>query len=169
MRSLVASLLFGCLLAACGTGPAPAPVPDRSAAPAAPPAVPPATPAPPAASGAAPAPGALRVAEIVAQRPTTGRYALIGYVSKVYLCPPCPPGAQCKPCMGDNLVLSDAPRRLGNYAEMGPDDVVVFGERAAIERLEIGARYRVQVDVRATRSTSQPMNDLALASAEPSP
>lgn len=29
-------------------------------------------------------------------------------VTEVYHCPPCPPGAQCKPCIGDHLVVKDS-------------------------------------------------------------
>ena len=28
-----------------------------------------------------------------------------GYVSSVYECPFCPPGAECKPCIGDHVML----------------------------------------------------------------
>src|SRR5216684_3460234 len=29
------------------------------------------------------------------------------YVLEVHKCPPCPPGAQCKPCLGDYIVVAD--------------------------------------------------------------
>jgi hypothetical protein len=29
------------------------------------------------------------------------------YVLEIHKCPPCPPGAQCKPCLGDYFVITD--------------------------------------------------------------
>jgi len=29
------------------------------------------------------------------------------YVIEIHKCPPCPPAAQCKPCLGDYLVVTD--------------------------------------------------------------
>ncbi len=29
------------------------------------------------------------------------------YVLEIHKCPPCPPGAQCKPCLGDYVVITD--------------------------------------------------------------
>jgi hypothetical protein len=29
------------------------------------------------------------------------------YVLEIHKCPPCPPGAQCKPCLGDYIVVTD--------------------------------------------------------------
>jgi hypothetical protein len=29
------------------------------------------------------------------------------YVIEIYKCPPCPPGAQCKPCLGDYIVVTN--------------------------------------------------------------
>jgi hypothetical protein len=157
-----------CLLAlgaACSPGAAPTPTqePPSPAAPAptTPPQNAPATPSPPVPLPAVQRDAAFAgpsISDLNAKRPTSGRFTLLGYVSKVYLCPPCPQGAQCKPCMGDNIVLSDAPRRIDSYGEMGAGDVIVFGDRAAIE-----------ADVRQRRTTSQPLNDLELAAATPSP
>jgi len=28
------------------------------------------------------------------------------YVLEIHKCPPCPPGAQCKPCLGDYIVIT---------------------------------------------------------------
>jgi hypothetical protein len=51
------------------------------------------------------------VAQFVAQHPANGEYTLIAYIDEVYLCPPCPKGARCKRCIGDNVAISDSPAR----------------------------------------------------------
>jgi hypothetical protein len=34
-------------------------------------------------------------------------FRIEGYIFDVYRCPPCPKGAMCKPCIPDNVVISD--------------------------------------------------------------
>ena len=34
-------------------------------------------------------------------------FRIEGYVIQTYKCPPCPPGAMCKPCLGDHIVITD--------------------------------------------------------------
>ena len=36
-----------------------------------------------------------------------GPFKIEGYVIQTYKCPPCPPGMQCKPCLGDHIVVTD--------------------------------------------------------------
>ncbi len=36
-----------------------------------------------------------------------GPFRIVGYVIDIYKCPPCPPGAMCKPCIPDNIVVTD--------------------------------------------------------------
>ena len=36
-----------------------------------------------------------------------GPFRIEGYVIQTYKCPPCPEGAQCKPCLGDHIVITD--------------------------------------------------------------
>jgi hypothetical protein len=37
-----------------------------------------------------------------------GTFRIEGYVIDIYKCPPCPPRAMCKPCIPDNIVITDA-------------------------------------------------------------
>jgi hypothetical protein len=39
--------------------------------------------------------------------PIEGPFRIRGYVIETYECPPCPPGAQCKPCIGNYVVITD--------------------------------------------------------------
>jgi hypothetical protein len=36
-----------------------------------------------------------------------GPFRIEGYVLDIYKCPPCPPGTMCKPCIPDNVVITD--------------------------------------------------------------
>ena len=36
-----------------------------------------------------------------------GSFRIEGFVLDIYKCPPCPPGAMCKPCIPDNVVITD--------------------------------------------------------------
>src|SRR5438876_216399 len=38
---------------------------------------------------------------------TKGTFRIEGYVIDIYKCPPCPPGAMCKPCIPNNIVVTD--------------------------------------------------------------
>jgi len=72
----------------------------------------------------------------------TSTVTVWGYVSKIYTCPPCPPGAMCKPCMGDNIVLSEQDKKLDSYTLTG-SDLVVFTKDP--EALKLGARVVLEV------------------------
>jgi hypothetical protein len=102
------------------------------------------------------------VADLIGQAPTSGRFNVAGYVVRVYLCPACPPGAACKPCLGDHLVVSDQRHVLAPGDDLGASDVLIFGARADLQGLKIGNRYEMEVDVRGARSARQSINDLTL-------
>lgn len=38
-----------------------------------------------------------------------GAFIIVGVVIQTYKCPPCPPNAMCKPCLGDHIVVTDHP------------------------------------------------------------
>jgi hypothetical protein len=84
----------------------------------------------------------LSVAQFVAQHPANGEYTLLAYIDEVYLCPPCPKGAQCKPCMGHNITISDGPARAATPAG---EKLTVFITPSDGVRLQTGRRYRLRV------------------------
>jgi hypothetical protein len=100
------------------------------------------------------------IAELVAKRPTSGRATFVGYAAGIYLCPTCPPGAQCKPCAGDHGFFCDTARRVASHRELDDSCVTVFGERDAIERIRVGQRHRVEVEVLGHSSSGRPLRDL---------
>src|SRR5256886_6342657 len=36
-----------------------------------------------------------------------GTFIVVAFVIQTYKCPPCPPNAMCKPCLGDHIVVTD--------------------------------------------------------------
>jgi len=38
-----------------------------------------------------------------------GPFIVVGFVVQTYKCPPCPPQAMCKPCLGDHIEVTDHP------------------------------------------------------------
>jgi hypothetical protein len=98
---------------------------------------------------------ALKVSELAAKQAGKGTYEVEGYVIKAYHCPPCPPGAMCKPCMRDNVVLSDEPRHIDLYTEQGAAEVIVFTQGVEGAALEVGKRYRLKVEVQAQSTTDR--------------
>jgi len=94
--------------------------------------------------------------------PKKGAYYLEGYVVKVYTCPECPKGAQCKPCMEDNIVVSEYNRPLVDYSQVGKSEIIVFVRKPQVFKL--GRKYKFLVGVTNSKSTLEPINDLELIS-----
>lgn len=51
-----------------------------------------------------------------------------GYIAKVYNCPPCKNGASCKPCMGDNIVISEENKLLQTYT-LSDKELIIFVDK----------------------------------------
>ena len=50
-----------------------------------------------------------------------------GFVLFKYKCPPCPEGAQCKPCMPNNMVVGSKPQDAKDYsAVLGDQQLTVY-------------------------------------------
>lgn len=93
-----------------------------------------------------------------------GIYRVKGYVSKIYVCPPCPPPNLCKPCMRNNVVVSERRKRVESYSSLGNEDVVIFAPTA--RRFVVGRRYTLVVRITDAKSTGDPIGDVHLV--EPS-
>ena len=109
----------------------------------------------------------MRVRELRALRPTHGTFTIVGFLSQAYHCPPCPVGTYCQACIGSHAVLSDARHHVKSYEDLGPADAIVFASDTELQKLVIGNRYRVRVEVEPTRTTSMRMNDLKLLTVDP--
>ena len=106
----------------------------------------------------------LSVTEFRRLAPKSGFFSVSGYVSYIYKCPPCPPPAMCKPCMPDNLVLSENYSPDLPYPNSGEHLVIKTDEP---DNVKVGLRYWMTVKVEPTNSMNYGLNDLSLISSGP--
>jgi len=90
---------------------------------------------------------------------TSGNYNLKGYVTKIYTCPPCPKGAQCKICMRDNIVISEDRRLYENYISIN-NSLIIFIKNT--KQFELGEKYQLSINITPYKSTGWPLNDIEL-------
>ena len=102
--------------------------------------------------------------ELKQLNPTSGLYKTEGYVAKIYACPPCPPRAVCKPCMQDNIVISEQKKSLDTYT-LTDMDLVVFVTHP--EQFMLGAKYTYSIQVSDAHTTGDRINDVKLMSYSP--
>jgi hypothetical protein len=103
--------------------------------------------------------------QIKAEKGKLGAYRTEGYVVNSYTCPPCPPRAQCKPCMmATNIVISEENKSLESY-QLTDEDMIVFTKDAAA--FEKGKKYIFSIKVTDRKTTAEPMNDVELVEYSP--
>ena len=70
-----------------------------------------------------------------------------GYVVGDYVCPPCPPGAQCKPCVRPSAVFVAAtPGRRTIAVQAPPADVIAIATDNP-ERFRRGMGYAFEIEI----------------------
>lgn len=99
------------------------------------------------------------VSQFKDKNPSSGTYNTEGYIVKKYECPPCPKGAMCKTCMEDNIVISEINKVLDTYS-LHNTEMIIFVKNP--DQFEVGKKYRFSVQVRESKSTSEPINDIEL-------
>ena len=75
---------------------------------------------------------------------TTGEFIVEGYVVKIYTCPFCPKGQICKPCMKNNLIISENNNILENYF-LTNKELIIFTDN--VQPFELGQKYRFSVKI----------------------
>ena len=90
-----------------------------------------------------------------------GPFRIEGQVTDVHKCPPCPEGAQCKPCLGDYLVITDNPDEKDPALKRR---LRIFAGRPELDKLEIAKRYSFLVKVRGRINDRQPVEEADLIS-----
>lgn len=95
--------------------------------------------------------------EIKQNKFSSGTYNTEGYVVKIYTCPPCPRGAQCKPCMRDNVVISENNQILETYT-LSDKEMVLFANNP--KQFELGKKYKFSIKILDHKSTGEPINDV---------
>jgi hypothetical protein len=88
-----------------------------------------------------------------------GPFRVEGYVIQTYKCPPCPAGAQCKPCLGDHIVVTD------NVDEKDPAVIKrlrIFTNKP--EQFELKRMYLFVVKLRGKKQTGRAIEEVDLIS-----
>jgi len=99
------------------------------------------------------------ISQLKGKNLNSGTYNTEGYVVRKHECPPCPKGAMCKPCMGDNIVISEMNKLLDTYS-LTNNEMIIFVKNP--NQFELGKKYSFSVNVRESKSTSEPINDVEL-------
>jgi hypothetical protein len=94
----------------------------------------------------------------------TQQASVDAFVVKVYTCPPCPAGAMCKPCMGDNIVISDDQKQMGTYT-LTDNDIIVFTDKT--KDFTTGKKYTFTIRLTDSKSTMDTINDVELVDYSP--
>lgn len=95
------------------------------------------------------APAQMTVAQLLAAPPAGATVGVAGYIVETYLCPPCPPGANCKPCFSESAVfLADTPREYGSETVPPMVGLAI----ADPDKFVLGQHCRFQVSVAARPS-----------------
>ena len=84
-------------------------------------------------------------------------FKIAGYVIETYKCPPCPPNAQCKPCLGNHIIITD------NASEKN----LVLIKRLRIftdnpKQFELKKKYLFTVKIRGKIETGHQIEDVEL-------
>ena len=88
----------------------------------------------------------------VAHTPTGNTVRLVGVVLDGYLCPPCPAGAMCKPCMGPSAIFVGETATHAPFSPFArPADILTLAtdDPGSFTR---GSRYRFEFTVADARS-----------------
>ena len=110
----------------------------------------------------APEPPLLTFSDLQRNDSIEGPFRIEGYVIDIYKCPPCPPQAMCKPCIPDNIVVTD------NIDEKDVSRI----KRLRIstdkpEQFELKKKYTFTVKVKGKAPPGHAIQDVDLISFEP--
>ncbi len=108
---------------------------------------------PPAAP--APASGAESLQDLQ-RKPTAGNHTLDVWVVGIKPCPPCPPPASCKPCMGEFITVVD------DVAAGEAAGVKVAAHPPLLDQFQVGKRYRIEVEVNKGEPTAATLQKVEL-------
>jgi hypothetical protein len=91
-----------------------------------------------------------------------GPFRIEGYLLDVYKCPPCPPGSMCKPCIPDNVVITDSaePKDLSKINRLR-----IFTDKP--DQFEQKTKYSFTVKLKQPLPAGQAITAVNLVSFEP--
>jgi hypothetical protein len=110
----------------------------------------------------APEPPLLTFSDLQRGDSIAGPFRIEGFVIDIYKCPPCPPQAMCKPCIPDNIVVTN------NVDEQDLSKVKrlrISTEKP--EQFELKKKYSFTVRARGKTAPDHPLEEVALITFEP--
>ncbi len=102
-----------------------------------------------------------QIHEIKQNNFSSGSYNTEGFVESTYMCPPCPEGAQCKPCMMAHILIAEVPTAKPRIFQVFPLEdweMIIFAENP--NQFELGKRYRFSINILNYKSTGETINDI---------
>ena len=91
-----------------------------------------------------------------------GPFRIEGFVIDIYKCPPCPPQAMCKPCIPDNIVVTD---NIGEKDLSRIKRLRISTDKP--EQFELKKKYIFTVKVKGKVPSGRAIQDVDLISFEP--
>jgi len=91
-----------------------------------------------------------------------GPFIVVAFVIQTYKCPPCPPNAMCKPCLGDHIVVTD------NIDKKDPALIKrlrIFTDKP--EQFKLKKKYSFTVRTRGKTASGHALEEVDLISFEP--
>lgn len=93
-----------------------------------------------------------------------GTYETEGFVGYIYTCPSCPPEGVCKPCMGNNIVITEDNKTFDGYNYLTDKELIVFTDES--QALEKGIKYKFLIQVLDVKTVDQALNNIKLIYSE---
>lgn len=103
-----------------------------------------------------PEPFVHQISDLNRLNPSYGTHEVVGYVVKIYECPPCPKEAQCKPCMPDHIVIAERRSRFAEYV-LTDREMIVFVDD--VQGLRLNKKYRFLVRILNVKTMDQIINN----------
>lgn len=103
----------------------------------------------------------ITIQELKQRNPASGSFDVEGYIAKIFSCPPCPAGAECMPCMPENIVISEQPKTIEAFTSITSSEMLIFVQNPE-QLFTPGERYRFSIQVTDFRTTDEPLNDVEL-------
>lgn len=101
------------------------------------------------------------IRQLKERSPTSGSFDVEGYVAKIFSCPPCPAGAECMPCMPENIVISEQMKTIEAYSSITSSEMIIFAQKPE-QLFALGEHYRFSIRVMDFRTTDEVLNDVEL-------
>lgn len=105
----------------------------------------------------------ISISELNNRKPGKGIFETQGFVVNITDCPACPPDANCKPCMAENVVISEENKVLETY-DLTDSDLIIFTKKS--EDFKKGTEYKYKIKITDKKTTSANLNDVELISFE---